>query len=487
MAFISIAGVVLALVAVWRIVAGFGEPAQQLIYYTAKRSDLPIDVLERGDLESQTNTEIVCEVENISYDRGGSSDGTQILFIVPNGKIVEEGELLVELDSSAIRDRIESQALNVQESRNEQIQAELEHEKIKTQNETSLAEAELQIALAQMQLTMYGDVEGGTSQIARQELMLNIQEAKNGIVEAEASLLIQRDNTEGVEALYRLGYRSKGEVSASRLDMLKAEGAQITPKTGSAMPWQISRSWSDTTSKCKKCSSSQTWRRPSDNRKQAQLVGDAELAQALAFLADAEQDMNREEQRLQRYESQLDKCKIYAPHAGMVVYATRQSGGSQAIITEGAIVRERQALLLLPDLTKMQVKAMVHESSLDLVKEGIPATVTIDARVERTYRGVVKSVSVLPDQGGMLSSDVKVYETIVEIDEQVDSLQPGMTAVVEIHAARLQDVISVPVQAIVEVGDDTWCYVHGRNGIERRVLELGDRTTNSWRSARAWR
>ena len=42
-------------------------------------------------------------------------------------------------------------------------------------------------------------------------------------------------------------------------------------------------------------------------------------------------------------------------------------------------------------------------------------------------------MAVLPDPGGWLSSDTKVYKTVVTIDEEVDQIKPGMTAVVEIH------------------------------------------------------
>ena len=85
----------------------------------------------------------------------------------------------------------------------------------------------------------------------------------------------------------------------------------------------------------------------------------------------------------------------------------------------------------------------------------------------------MKSVAVLPEPGSWLSSDVKVYETIITIDEKVEQLKPGMTAVVEIHVDRLEDVLSVPVQAIVQVEEETWCYVAGSGGPERRTVELG--------------
>jgi hypothetical protein len=110
---------------------------------------------------------------------------------------------------------------------------------------------------------------------------------------------------------------------------------------------------------------------------------------------------------------------------------------------------------------------------LDQVKVGLKATIRLDAFVDRTYRGTVKSVAVMPDQGGWLSSDTKVYSTVVSIDQEVQGLKPGMTAVVEINVERLKDVLSVPVQAIVQVGSKSWCYAAAAAGTERRDLTLG--------------
>ena len=89
----------------------------------------------------------------------------------------------------------------------------------------------------------------------------------------------------------------------------------------------------------------------------------------------------------------------------------------------------------------------------------------------------MQSVAVLPSRGGWTSSDAKIYETIVTIDEEVEQLKPGMSAVVDIHVDRLKNVLTVPVQAVVQVENDTWCYVDDDGTIERRMIELG-RTTN---------
>jgi HlyD family secretion protein len=130
-------------------------------------------------------------------------------------------------------------------------------------------------------------------------------------------------------------------------------------------------------------------------------------------------------------------------------------------------------LLSLPNLNQMQVKTAVHESVVDQIERGLSASVRLDAFADRVYRGSVRSVAVLPDPGGYLSSDTKVYETVVTIDEDVEQLKPGMTAVVEIHVDRLDDVISIPVQAIVQVQKESWCYVEQQGLPVRRPLRLG--------------
>ncbi len=157
----------------------------------------------------------------------------------------------------------------------------------------------------------------------------------------------------------------------------------------------------------------------------------------------------------------------------MVAYAVSRSHYYEDI-REGATVRLRQLVLTLPNLKKMQVKTAVHESVLDQVHAGLPVTVRVDAVPGRSYDGSVQSIAVLPDQNSRMSSDTKVYETLITIDEDVDQLKPGMTAVVEIHVDRLKGVLCVPVQAIVQIGKDTWCYVEAANGeLQRRPVKLG--------------
>lgn len=72
-----------------------------------------------------------------------------------------------------------------------------------------------------------------------------------------------------------------------------------------------------------------------------------------------------------------------------------------------------------------------------------------------------------------MSSDTKVYPTIVTIDEEVEHLKPGMTAVVEIHVDYLKGVTTVPIQAVLQRGQANWCFIGQGRDVQLREIALG--------------
>lgn len=437
----------------WSLAGDAKRTDSQLVLYTVKQGDLPITVTENGNLRSQKTTELKCEVENIGMQR----EGTAILSIVENGVTVNEGDLLVELDAALIQDRLDEQELVTERARSAAVQANVKFENQQTQNDTTLAEAELQLELAKLAVEQYEDAEGGTFQLELQKIKLEIQKA-------EASRLIAATELAGIEKLKKLGYRSKGDLDQARLKSLQAETAVTNQKA--SMDELVKYTYR----KQKKTLEGAV---ASADRTLTQVKRDntALLEQAEAAKNEADRTLVKEEQKLAKYSSQLDKCKIFAPHDGMATYAIERD--RRSYISEGAKVRERQRIITLPDLSAMEVKTGVHESVLDWINEGMAATVTVDAFPDKKYKGSVKSVAVLADPGEWHSSDVKVYSVIVTIDEPVTRLRPGMSTVVDIHVERVQDVLTIPVQAIVQQQDDNWCYVDGDNGVELRKVTVG--------------
>ncbi len=192
-----------------------------------------------------------------------------------------------------------------------------------------------------------------------------------------------------------------------------------------------------------------------------------------ARMASEEAAFRLEDDRLKKLEVELEKCVIIAPAAGMVVYANQNEGrrGSETPgVEEGALVRERQTLIQLPDLSHMQVKCTVHESKIDSMQRGLRARIKVQ---DREFQGVITSVANQPEPGNWFSGNVKEYAAIVAIESDPTGLRPGMTAAVEILVANLKDVLSVPVQAVVEKKGEFFCWVNGPGGVERRKIELG--------------
>ncbi len=445
---------------------GWRDLGQELVFYNVARGDLPIVVTERGYLESQEQTSIECRVE--TYDRRSGSSGTTILSIVPNGSLVKQGDILVELDSASIRDLLESESLELQGDRSTLIQAEARKENRLTQNVTAVAEAKLTLELAKLNRKMYVDEASGTFKLSLSEIDRQIDESRNAILEAQAALKLQETERDGIEQLFRLGYKGKSDLEQSRYSFMKSE-ASLASAMNQLANHDATREQLETYKRqmelMKLDGEVDTATR---NLKQVKVTNESELAQVNAQLFESKERVQRQEARLAAYQRQLENCTIRAPHDGMVVYA--QDSGGNSSIAPGKSVRSRQELLTLPDLTRMQVRLQIHEAVLDQVKPGLSAVLKVDAFQNTSYKGVVESVAVVPSAS---SKSVKTYECTVRIPGLVNKLKPGMTAVSEIQIDRLEDVVSVPVQAIVQINDATWCYIDNGEGVERRPVELG--------------
>lgn len=140
-------------------------------------------------------------------------------------------------------------------------------------------------------------------------------------------------------------------------------------------------------------------------------------------------------------------------------------------------MRERQAIITIPDMTQMAVNVKIHESYIKKVKKGLKARITVDAFPDEVLTGEITRVAVLPDsQNRWMSPDLKVYVTTIAIDGTHDWVKPGMSAKVEILVNKLADVVYIPVQAVLPDNGKQICYVAGGFKPERREIQIGEFT-----------
>lgn len=438
-----------------------------LLTYQVKPRDLPISIIERGNLESQTNVQVFCEVDDYRSD---GINGTPIVWIIPNGSSVSKGDLICELDSTAIQTELDEQTLDTEEARSLHFQAQANLENQEIQNKTEEDKAELDIELARLELEMFEDKTKGSHKLALEAIQREIDDLKNEILAAEMNLKLRRNEKVGMESLFKLGYAGKSELDRSVLGYLQAEGdyaAQLN-KLQTRMASLEKLDYFDR--KMQKLELDGKLKTAIQNQKQTLVTNKARMSQMEGILTSRTEQLKKEEERLERYKRQLSYCKIYAPQDGMIAYATSSSYRDEEI-GEGIPVRPRQHILSIPNLRQMQVETDIHESALDRVQQGLRVAITVDAFPDRTYTGSVKSVAVLPERN--YYSDTKTYKTVVTIDEEVYQIKPGMTAVCEIKVDHLPQVNAVPIQAVVQRSGDNWLYVKDGSQVERRKVDVG--------------
>jgi RND family efflux transporter MFP subunit len=179
--------------------------------------------------------------------------------------------------------------------------------------------------------------------------------------------------------------------------------------------------------------------------------------------------------RVKELEEDVGHCKIVAPHDGLMVYYVPEQvrGPAGQVVAQGEPVRERQKLLRVCDLSKMQVQTRVHEALVSRVRDGQAALVRVDAFPGRRLTGRVTQVAATASQQDWLRSDVKVYLTTVVLDGAAEGLKPGMSAEVTIVAELRRGVLRLPVQALLLEGGGRTCYVREGEGIAERPVTLG--------------
>jgi RND family efflux transporter MFP subunit len=398
-----------------------------------KPGKLRVSVIERGNLESASNKDVYSHVEG----------QTTIIMILPEGMKVKKGDIVCELDSASLKDRLVNQEISVKA-------AEAAYQRAKVAREIA------EIAVAEYEQGIYKQ----QHEAALGEIKLAEAKRKRAESQLERTRLARQ---RVVDALAPKGAaRTPADVVTElNLDDRLAK-AQLTLQ-GETFAFERAQTKFDVLERYTR----------DKTIKGLRVEVEQKRSEELAKQAAVELERSKEE-KLRR---QIAYCRIVAPDDGIVVYANdpyRFPGQNRYQIEEGATVRERQKIFSIPDLSRLQVNVKVHESMVDRVSNGLPVKVMVDAFPEEVLTGVVTEVAPLPDAANFFNADVKVYTTRVRLDRTLPGLRPGMTASSEILIKELDDVISVPVRAILTFDGKAHVAVKKPGGgFEWREVTLG--------------
>lgn len=430
----------------------YDQVESNLITHTVGRRTIRDTVVERGTLESQNTVRGQCELPGWE---------NKIIFIVPEGSTVAEGDVVVRFDSEKIDDGIAEKKKEVNEAEGKIKEAEQEIAVQKNTNASNIAAADLAVKLATLDLTKYrdGDFEADKADF------------KRSIDEGKAELEKLKDDLDNIRALVKKGLRAPEQLREIQLrvdsaqfrvdrDELKLNNLEQFDRPRKIM--ELEANAEETIRKLQR----------------AKDTADAELEKANAKLENAKRALELQNEELKQLEAQLSNCEIKAPQPGTIVYANKPWYDDSERIREGATVYRRQEVFYLPDMRKMQVEVNVHESVVNKVGEGHKVLIHVDAFPDEAFVGKIKLVSNLASSS--FNSSTKSYKVIVIIEEFPKNveLKPGMTAECEILVGTYEDIIAVPVNAVTEHFQQSYVYLVNGSNVKRKKVKVGRTTTS---------
>src|SRR5215210_2444890 len=402
----------LGLVVVISIFARGKDEAEVTVVKVDVRPELKSTVTASGEVRPIRFVNLTSEVQ-----------GRITEISVNPGDHVTTGQPLVRVDPTQLESSAEAQAASVQAAISDVQNA-----------RTAIASAENAVSQAQQSLL--------ASEASLMQSRQAVNTAQTSVDREQVALETARRELKRTTELIESGVASRSEYDAAQ-DRLKT--AQVALKTSLA---QLESS---------KIAVEESKARVNQQRV---AVTDTQngVKRARESVSTSEARANSQQALLRGQSSQRSKAITVSPLTGVVVDIPARVG---QFAVAGL---STTSLMTIADMTTINVEVNVDETEIAQLDVGQPAKVKVDALGEREIAGIVVqknplAVSRSDTQGSGLGNRVNVQEAkefkvIVELkdlpDEARNSLKPGMTATATVTTKTKNNVLAVPLQAIVE-------------------------------------
>ena len=146
--------------------------------------------------------------------------------------------------------------------------------------------------------------------------------------------------------------------------------------------------------------------------------------------------------KLQRTRTLLQYARLTAPFSGVITARFVDPGAFIPAATTGS-TPQNAAVVTLMDYSRVRVQAFVPEAEVPLIKNGVPAIISVEELPGRTFPGSVTRFA------HALDPATKTMLTEIEMPNPTGELRPGAYASVRLELERKQNALLVPVQAVL--------------------------------------
>lgn len=428
-------------------------------------------ISERGDLEALEEVEIKSDVAGVIKE-----------LYIQDGDHVTEGQELFRIDDEYVKQRLRASQAEYDVADGQVKQArigrDLEIKNIESNIERArkgleLAKANLKSILAMSDQQML-QAESGLRKLeteTKDKYDTEVDQAKLTLAEARLTLKTKKaalELAESEEERYRKLLEQKF-VSKSQYETVKrqlneaqasyeaAEGqvksAQLSLESAERNVKQLQENIADQKESLEKLKQSakaqETEAQLRIEQQEDELKNLLDSAEDQKKNADlrvlgAEKYMERSEAELSRLKEELGWTVKRAPRSGTINQCEIKVG--QAVASGRSEWGGGQPVMRISDLSQMVVRAYVNEIEIRKVKESQRAEIRVTSYRDRVFDGKVWQIAPSAD----LKDNIRSFEVTVLITNVSKELRPQMTADVDIIVAERDDVLQMPISALIE-------------------------------------
>ena len=417
--------------------------------FTVRRGTLTVSITENGALMAKNSEKISSQAE-----RGG-----KISFLIEEGKTVAQDEVLCRMDTTDLEQSQQQTELSIVQTTADLNTARTELEIQHSESAAAIEKAKIALDKARKELEKYRD---GDAPKERQKLEVSIKEAETAFTKSKKKF-------EDSKRLLEQEYINKSQVDQDEIDFERAEIELASARRDLEIFDKYSLPMTMTE---KDTAVNDATRELSNAEKRAQST----LRQKEVAVERAQQTLTSHQKQLDEIKKEIGHFTIKAPCPGIVLYGDPTQPWYRTDIKLGAQVWGGFTLFTIPDLRVMQVQLQVHEADINAVKEGQPATVTME-----TYPGVVlkgtvtKIAQVAGDGRGSEMGEVKRFTVHITLDAESErQFKPGISAKASIFVTERKDALFVPIQCVFLEEGVHYCWVHREGGSVEKVKVTPD-------------
>jgi RND family efflux transporter MFP subunit len=418
--------------------------------YRARKGPLRITVSETGTLRAKSSVNVKARIPGTA----------RVVWLVPEGTSVKEGDKLAELDKTEVQKNIDSLESQLAQNDSDRKSAKTEYEIQGADGKAAVEKAVLQLDIRKSEMSRFTENEGPQT----------LEKKRLGVEKAESEHKRRSEQYERMRKLLDQDFVTAAQVEEERIG---ARSAELDLQEAKADYDTYVKFTADIERRQKESALAEAQRVLANER----LRADNLLERKKVGWEQSERRYEVTAQKLKEAREQFDAMTVKAPGPGIVIYNDNERMGNDELKV-GSTVYNEQPFLQLPDLAEMEAVLGIHEADVTKLKQGQIASVTLDAFKGRRLDGEIVRIATVASERDW-RSDIRKFEVVLALQKNDLPLKPGTTVKVEVLVGEIEDVLAVPLQAVFVKEGRYFCFVGTGGRPERREVKLGESNSGS--------